>query len=760
MERAAQTIGRWPEWRQSALGLLLLILPVFLHALLRPSLIVNGNDLLIYYYWEHFTREQFASGHLPLWSPYILAGYPAVGNPQVMIFYPPALALRLLPLHYSFGVGYMLHMWWAGLGMYWLVRYNGIGVGGAYVGAVAFMLGGFIAPRPGAGHVDLLYTASWFPWALAIWQRTLQTGSRRTMTLSAAVIGLQFLAGHPATLALTLIALVVATVHWAIPHIRTRDLVRLLSRAGLAALAAAIVFGGFAFQLLPTIQLIRLSTHAAGLLRDCGLPTALQLRDLASLALARIPFDVFLPWERNGYFGAAGLVLALAGLAAKESPGARFKTLLIAFAFCGLLFGFNPPIPFTDQRLLPGVSSFRVPARFMLFLSFAGAGLAALGFDSLIARITGMNNGHRRDNGLKPIVRSITDRWLWLFALLLAALAIFADLVPRNDSRSLLSILAGLSAPRYAMAALALWHLNRARNTLAIGTLLLVFYSDLWLFSRAFVQPVPLAALSNPSGWIEPVNPAESRVVVLPYMFANGSMQTHTANAQGYASIIPSTYAEFNNQTPPEDRCGAVEHADIAPTDSHRLKLLSVQYIMNAHGPLDIGVPQMVSGLNAYELPDYWPRAVVVGRVIIAPTAREASILVNDPSFDPTIAVVIDTEAASPPDSMGGDTDGATARIVEYTPLRVVAETESPAAGMLVLNDVMYPGWEADVNGERAAIYRANGAFRAVPVTAGRSVVIFTFHSEALAIGWTISGATWTIVLAAVLGRAVARARR
>src|SRR4029079_8855672 len=44
---------------------------------------------------------------------------------------------------------------------------------------------------------------------------------------------------------------------------------------------------------------------------------------------------------------------------------------------------------------------------------------------------------------------------------------------------------------------------------------------------------------------------------------------------------------------------------------------------------------------------------------------------------------------------------------------------EAPARGVVVVNEVAYPGWQAEVDGTPAPIYRANGLVRAVPVASG-----------------------------------------
>ena len=45
-----------------------------------------------------------------------------------------------------------------------------------------------------------------------------------------------------------------------------------------------------------------------------------------------------------------------------------------------------------------------------------------------------------------------------------------------------------------------------------------------------------------------------------------------------------------------------------------------------------------------------------------------------------------------------------------------------------MLTDAHYPGWRASVNGTDTPIARADLMFRAVPIPAGESVVVFTYQ--------------------------------
>jgi hypothetical protein len=51
----------------------------------------------------------------------------------------------------------------------------------------------------------------------------------------------------------------------------------------------------------------------------------------------------------------------------------------------------------------------------------------------------------------------------------------------------------------------------------------------------------------------------------------------------------------------------------------------------------------------------------------------------------------------------------------------------SGPGGILVISDVLAPGWSATVDGREAPIVRADYAFRAVPVPAGEHDVVMRY---------------------------------
>src|SRR5262249_61895495 len=78
------------------------------------------------------------------------------------------------------------------------------------------------------------------------------------------------------------------------------------------------------------------------------------------------------------------------------------------------------------------------------------------------------------------------------------------------------------------------------------------------------------------------------------------------------------------------------------------------------------------------------------------------------------------------------------ARLAEDLPEKVVAEVTSTLPGFLVLTDLWYPGWTAEADGKPVEIRRADGYFRAVPLTEGTQRVVFRSRPLSVFIGGVV----------------------
>ncbi len=76
--------------------------------------------------------------------------------------------------------------------------------------------------------------------------------------------------------------------------------------------------------------------------------------------------------------------------------------------------------------------------------------------------------------------------------------------------------------------------------------------------------------------------------------------------------------------------------------------------------------------------------------------------------------------------------DPSRATIVKYADNSVEIDVDALRAGIVVLHDLFYPGWEARVDGHKEPILRANILFRGVEVLPGHHRIEFSFHPLSL----------------------------
>jgi hypothetical protein len=97
--------------------------------------------------------------------------------------------------------------------------------------------------------------------------------------------------------------------------------------------------------------------------------------------------------------------------------------------------------------------------------------------------------------------------------------------------------------------------------------------------------------------------------------------------------------------------------------------------------------------------------------------------------------------------------DNGQVTVTSWSPDRITL-TSDGQAGTLVLSEIMYPGWQAWVDGQPAAIGTVEGLLRSVVVGEGKHEVVFEFHPLTVYIGAGVAGVGWMVfVTMFILGR-------
>ena len=341
---------------------------------------------------QSYVAERLRHGEFPTWYPGAYLGMRLSSMPEAIPWYlPSTLLFALFSPGRAAAWSTCLHLVLAGVGGAALARRLGASRAGATVTAVA-LCGGLWLPAH-ARQYNLLLTASWFPWVWWAAEGLLRRPHARTTALLALATGGSLLAGHAQMTHHAAVAVAV----WAVarvasdPDLRARRHLARVALAGGAAALLALAIG--APHLWPVAELasqgVRRSTFADGVARF-----APRLDDLLAFAgrgaLAGDPVTLWLDrpvwWEHLSYIGRLPLALALLGLARRSATSPRgVRASLAAVLAVTLALSLSTTWGWTARAaaLLPGMSLFRFPGRFMWAATVALAVLAAFGVDAL-----------------------------------------------------------------------------------------------------------------------------------------------------------------------------------------------------------------------------------------------------------------------------------------------------------------------------------------------------------------------------------------
>ena len=742
----------------------------------------GGGDLVSFLFPTYrFAAARLSAGNLPLWNPHLYGGAPFLADMQSGLFYPPNLLLSLLAPDFPYEVMQWLaagHVFLAGVTMYLCLRYlapgRGLRLPAALVGALAYMFSGMFVVH--FGNLNLIAVAAWLPLVFLLFWRAVVGRGLGLAAAAGLVLGLSTLVGHlqitlMVGLALGLAAVVGVVQGWPRrrrpagdpPWWNRRRLAQLGATAWpLLALVvtAAVAVGLAALVLLPALEYARLSPRAALPYREAAryslVPALLGELLVPALFSSREPALYWGVWDRvaAGYVGLLPLILA--GLALLLRRGRRVALLAVLGVAAFLLaLGSESVFHGWAYLLLPGFRQIRAPARFVLLLDFALAGLAALGLDRLLRPL---------DRRARRMFDGAWRGLLWLGGAAAVVGGAWAYLVVYQAqdrdptlfwrvSAATSGVILALVLLAAALAWLGARRTGRLRRRplawLAVG-LVFVDLASLGAYVDLGFEP-PTEGYEH-AGAIEFLRQD-------PDFYRIDSRTDVTAVWQPDLALLAGLYDVGGVDNPLLVADVERYWQGLGGRSTALYDFLGVKYVVAGKDTvLDWDKFSLAydgdPAVNVYRNATALPRALVVFQAIAAADQEAAWDLIHRPDFDPASTVVLEgvgpAGGALPP--APGD-----ARVVRYGSDSLEIEAESPAAGYLVLSDPYYPGWQAEVDGEPVEILRANYAFRAVPVPEGTHRVTMAFRPATWRAGLII---TLVTVVALVVGAVVAWRRR
>jgi hypothetical protein len=601
------------------------------------------------------------------------------------LWYPPGWLVLITPLPLGFNLLIGVHLIWAGLGLYFLMREEGLGYAASLFSGLAFALLPKLFSHYGAGHLTLLYAIPWTPWLL--WSQKVFTSrneGKKSRIPPGLILGMILLAdvrwGAFAFILWWTYSIAHNNSKW------TKVVLELVVQSILGLLLAAPL-------LIPLFEYSQLSTRAM-----------LSAEDVLVFSLPVFNLLGLLFPNSNGlhewvlYSGGIVLLLAMSSLVARRWKSNRFYW---GGVFLGsLIIALGSAIP--GSRLvasLPLVSFFRVPTRALFLTGLSLAALAGYGLETLIYSTRG--DISRKINiilvltfgfslslslGIFFFQGGIPETMIWgSIGLVLSSVWIWLGVnikkIPTSVWLTGIFILALLELGRVDLNS---FQGKSGSTVLAEGEAAAQYISAqsgiFRTYSPSYSIPQQTAAQYGIQ-MVDGVDPLQNANYV-------GFMDEATGvPRKGYSVTVPP----YANGEPNSD------NVSYKP-DAEKLGLLNVGYVISEFELLEQGLRPIkkIQDTYVYENLKFRPRAWMA-------------------------------------EISGGQNSASQVKIVESSPNQMILSTVGP--GSLTVSKINYPGWQVRVDGVSESVLTRYGLLMGVDLGPGQHEIEFTFRPSSVAIG-------------------------
>jgi hypothetical protein len=224
---------------------------------------------------------------------------------------------------------------------------------------------------------------------------------------------------------------------------------------------------------------------------------------------------------------------------------------------------------------------------------------------------------------------------------------------------------------------------------------------------------------------------------------------------EGYDPLFSQDYGELVNTV----RTGGVITGDINRADvdlspagedtavlgnryrARLLQLLSVRYIAETKlgerkdalaTPMrfpekDFALAWEDDHFRIWEYKDALPRAVFYSSFEVQTSKQLTADALFDENTDISQKIILQENPFESPDGSQKSDNKGSVIIKSYNPSEIVLESEATASGVVFLSDTYHPDWKAYVDGIETPIIKADYAFRAVAVAAGKHTILMKY---------------------------------
>ena len=690
------------------------------------------------YPFRNLSIEQLSRGILPLWNPYIMAGFPLLGNLQSAALYPFNIFFLLMPFSYGWSFLIFLQPLLAAIFLFLYLRSLKLQLWSCILGGFAFAFSGFSIAWLEWGTIG--HVALWLPLVLLSIDKLVSSSKYKVLSIRRNFfwslvfifsLSSSLLAGH---LQIFFYVFLFSTIYFFTRWIqfgRNKHIFLLYLILNTSFLILTFV------QWFPTLQLIGESAREldqAEWMKDgwfvpwqhlvqfivpdfFGNPTTLNYWGVWNYA------------ELVGYVGILPFLMAIFALFLRRDRKTFFFGTIFFVSLIFALPTFLAKIPFLFH--VPFLNTAQ-PTRLLFITDFSLSVLAAFGLDYFL--------NHKK--GFLPVLGFVIGLFicLWLFVLFgKDAFSISAENIAVTK-RNLLysSAIAGLSL---VLVASFFFVKQKKLQPALLILLLLATTFDLLRFGEKFTPFTSekyLYPLTKTLAFLQK-NTGNYRIMATDNRIfpPNFSIMYKLQTLDGYDPLYLRRYGELiaaSERGRPDISTPFGFNRIITPHnfDSKIIDLMGVKYVLSL---TDLESPKLKKAFQegetrVYENMSVMPRVYFVNNVTVEDNKQDVINQLFDDSFDLRTSAIIEFPSYYAPLNIKNLALGK-AEIISYSENRVVVSIENEGDGFLVLTDSFYPKWysvgyvDGSRMGTKQQVYRTNYNFRGVPVQKGTKTVEF-----------------------------------
>ena len=713
------------------------------------------------------------------WCPQIGTGFLRAADPTYTL-YSPRVLLFLLIRNYNAQIAtILLYAVWAGIGGYLLgLALTRTWAPSLYMGIV-WPLSGVVISN--LSNIPYLTAAAWMPWALASWMGISRTLPRLWASgLCTAMIAVE---GDPIGAGVTLGILAVLSVLAPVSGSREKE--------GIAWTGSAIIFAGLTAVIwMAALAVLPESLRAGGLniyeansfslhpLRLLNLFAPSLWGQRYELSFWGLELTSSLVgygfWFLSVYLGLLAPLLAIAALA-RPHPDRRRVLVFIMIAAVFAVLAFGPHTPVLQQLMysFETLRIFRFPAKLFTFSSIFILCAAGIGL-----REVGALLGKDRARGLAAVISVVVLAVVSTVIIsYVAGSADYINEVSAWPDQSFLRIKQDMARIMIFMAAVPAILLVLGKRVslrpMAIPLIILgIAAAD--MLSALHAPPAEvvddLYKNSEIAQDIKKIGPGRLIAFDNPYSYYLLKIGPRTSARPNWGILDGLEYAFGKTETLPSRIWNLSNLGTFARRGRAIFRVFAVNYVISPIDPGEDWVRKLeVEGvireakryprhnLILYRTGQNYPQVSVTRQVRFASSRGQALNMALEDRLlnveNPRINISTDMAAfrgkmiapptPSPPSGTADkDFSDRIIRVDRPDGDQELIEVELSSPGVLVVREYFMKGWHAEIDGEEAPIYYADGVGRALFLNAGHHQIRFYFKLPGLFWGGLISAIT------------------